>query len=33
MASTDADELTALRAWCAGMPVRKTMERYLPERA
>ncbi len=28
----DADELAALRAWYAGMPVRKAVERYLPER-
>ncbi|MBK3814747.1 integrase, partial [Paraburkholderia aspalathi] len=28
----DADELAMLRAWYAGMPVRKAVERYLPER-
>ena len=28
----DADELAMLRAWYAGMPVRKTVERYLPDR-
>ncbi|CAE6897061.1 site-specific integrase [Paraburkholderia domus] len=28
----DADELAMLRAWYAGMPVRKAAERYLPER-
>ena len=27
----DADELAMLRAWYAGMPVRKTVERYLPD--
>jgi site-specific recombinase XerD len=29
----DADELAALRAWYAGMPVRRAIERYLPGRA
>ena len=28
----DADELAMLRAWYAGMPVRKAVERYLPDR-
>ncbi|KWF72038.1 phage integrase family protein [Burkholderia pseudomultivorans] len=28
----DADELAALRAWYAGMPVRQAVERYLPAR-
>ncbi|OXH87439.1 integrase, partial [Burkholderia multivorans] len=28
----DADELAALRAWYAGMPVRDAVERYLPDR-
>jgi hypothetical protein len=28
----DTDELAALCAWYAGMPVRKAVERYLPER-
>ena len=28
----DADELAMLRAWYAGMPVRKAVERYLPQR-
>ena len=28
----DADELAVLRAWYAGMPVRKAVERYLPQR-
>jgi hypothetical protein len=28
----DADELAMLRAWYAGMPVRKAAERYLPDR-
>lgn len=28
----DADELATLRAWYAGMPVRKAVERYLPDR-
>ncbi|MFM0074575.1 site-specific integrase [Paraburkholderia sediminicola] len=28
----DADELAMLRAWYAGMPVRKAVERYLPNR-
>jgi hypothetical protein len=28
----DADELATLRAWYAGMPVRKAVERYLPQR-
>jgi site-specific recombinase XerD len=29
----DADELAALRAWYAGMPARRAVERYLPRRA
>ncbi|MFC6970262.1 phage integrase family protein, partial [Paraburkholderia dipogonis] len=28
----DADELAALRAWYAGMPVRQAVARYLPDR-
>lgn len=28
----DADELAALRAWYAGMTVRESVERYLPDR-
>jgi len=28
----DADELAMLRAWYSGMPVRKAVERYLPQR-
>ncbi|CAE6824777.1 hypothetical protein R70199_07345 [Paraburkholderia domus] len=28
----DADELAMLRAWYAGMPVRKAVERYLSDR-
>lgn len=28
----DADELALLRAWYAGMPVRKAAERYVPDR-
>jgi hypothetical protein len=28
----DADELAMLRAWYAGMPVRKAAEHYVPDR-